>query len=79
MPKTFGYLLSMKRPKDKQCDLAIREVVERVPLEGGFLPRRYKVIVNDFEKEFEIQGVAANVDQKNGRVHLSVGGVLQRE
>lgn len=48
--------ITTKRPRDAMCAQVIREVTERVPLEGGFLPGSYKVIVNGVEKEFELQG-----------------------
>ena len=46
--------ITTKRPKDEMCAQVITEVTIRVPLEGGFLPGRYKIIVNDFEKDIEI-------------------------
>ena len=46
--------ITTKRPKDEFCAQVIKEVEERIPLEGGFLPGRYKVIVNEVEKAFEI-------------------------
>jgi hypothetical protein len=48
--------ITTKRPKDAMCAQVITDVTERVPLEGGFLPGSYKVIVNGVEKEFELQG-----------------------
>jgi len=48
--------ITTKRPRDAICAQVIKEVTERVPLEGGFLPGRYKVIVNGVEKDFELQG-----------------------
>ena len=51
---TIRVHITTKRPKDALCIQVITEIQERVPLEGGFLPGRYKVIVNDVEKEFEI-------------------------
>jgi hypothetical protein len=46
--------ISTKRPNDAMCAQVITEVTIRVPLEGGFLPGRYKIIVNDVEKDIEI-------------------------
>jgi len=46
--------ITTKRPKDAFCAQVIKEVEERIPLEGGFLLGRYKVVVNEVEKEFEI-------------------------
>ena len=46
--------ITTKRPKDAICIQVIKEVTERIRIEGGFLPGRYKVVVNDVEKEFEI-------------------------
>ena len=51
---TISVHITTKRPQDAVCIQVIKEVQERVPLEGGFLPGRYKVIVNDVEEEFEI-------------------------
>lgn len=55
--------ITTKRPKDAMCAQVITDVTERVPLEGGFLPGSYKVIVNGVEKEFELQG---DVDMNQG-------------
>ena len=46
--------ITTKRPNDAMCAQVITEVTIRVPLEGGFLPGRYKIIVNDVEKDIEI-------------------------
>ena len=51
---TISVHITTKRPQDAVCIQVIKEVQERVPLEGGFPPGRYKVIVNDVEEEFEI-------------------------
>jgi hypothetical protein len=48
--------ITTKRPRDAICAQVIKDVTERVPLEGGFLPGSYKVVVNGVEKEFELQG-----------------------
>ena len=55
--------ITTKRPRDAMCAQVITDVTERVPLEGGFLPGSYKVIVNGVEKEFELQG---EVDMNQG-------------
>jgi len=46
--------ITTKRPKDEICAQVITEVEERIPIEGTFLPGQYKVIVNEVEKEFEL-------------------------
>ena len=51
---TIRIHITTKRPKDAICIQVIKEVQERIPLEGSFLPGRYRVIVNGVEKEFEI-------------------------
>ncbi|MBC8231514.1 hypothetical protein H8E77_18345 [bacterium] len=51
---TINVHISTKRPKDAICIQVIKDVQERIPLEGGFLPGRYKVVVNEVEKEFEL-------------------------
>ncbi|MBM3237134.1 hypothetical protein FJZ31_12655 [Candidatus Poribacteria bacterium] len=51
---TISVHITTKRPKDAVCIQIIKEVQERIPLEGSFLPGRYKVTVNNIEKEFEI-------------------------
>jgi len=51
---TVHVRITTKRPVDLMCAEVIREVTVRVPLEGVFFPGRYKVIVNDVEKDFEI-------------------------
>ena len=51
---TINVHITTKRPKDALCIQVIKEVQERVPLDGGFLPGHYKVIVNKVEKEFNI-------------------------
>jgi len=51
---TVHVRITTKRPKDANCIQVIKEVTERVPLEGGFLPGRYKIIVNEVEKEIAI-------------------------
>ncbi len=48
--------ITTKRPADLMCAQVITETTVRVPLEGGFFPGSYKVIVNDFEKDLVIQG-----------------------
>jgi hypothetical protein len=51
---TISVHITTKRPKDAFCIQVIKEVQERIPLEGNFPTGRYKVIVNNVEKEFEI-------------------------
>ena len=51
---TIRIHITTKRPKDAFCIQVITEIEERIPIEGGFLPGSYKLIVNDVEKEFEI-------------------------
>jgi len=46
--------ITTKRPKDAMCALVITEIKERVSIKGGFLPGHYKLVVNDFVKEFDI-------------------------
>ena len=46
--------ITTKRPNDAMCAMVITEVTIHVPLEGGFLPGRYKIIVNDVEKDIEV-------------------------
>lgn len=46
--------ITTKRPKDAMCAQVITDITTRVPLEGGFLPGHYRVIVNGVEKEFDI-------------------------
>lgn len=46
--------ITTKRPKDEACALMIKEISLHIPLEGGFLPGRYKIIVNDVQKDIEI-------------------------
>ena len=46
--------ITTKRPTDAICAQMITDVTIRVPLEGGFLPGRYKIIVNDVETDVEI-------------------------
>lgn len=53
---TIHVRITTKRPKDANCIQVIKEVSERIPLEGSFLPGRYKVIVNGVEKEFDTGG-----------------------
>ncbi len=66
--------ITTKRPKDAICAQVITEVAERVPLEGGFLPGRYKVIVNGVEKEFELQGdVNMNLGEGILRGKVTIG------
>ncbi len=48
--------ITTKRPVDLMCAQVITETTVRVPLEGVFFPGRYKVIVNDFEKDLIIPG-----------------------
>lgn len=48
--------ITTKRPREAICAQVIKDVTERVPLEGGFLPGSYKVTVNGVEKDFELQG-----------------------
>ncbi len=51
---TIHLRITTKRPKDAFCIQVITDIQERIPLEGGFLPGRYKIIVNDVEKEIKI-------------------------
>ena len=51
---TVNVHITTKRPDDAMCAQVITEVTIRVPLEGGFLSGRYKIIVNDVEKDIEI-------------------------
>jgi len=53
---TIRVRITTKRPKDAMCAQVITETTVRVPLEGVFFPGRYKVMVNDVEKDFDIQG-----------------------
>jgi len=48
--------ITTKRPRDLFCLQVITDITVNVPIEGGFLPGRYKAIVNDVEKDFVIQG-----------------------
>ncbi len=48
--------ITTKRPADLVCIQVIDEITLRVPLDGTFFPGRYKVIVNDFEKDLIIEG-----------------------
>ena len=52
---TIHIRITTKRSKEEICIQVIDEVTIRVPLEGAFFPGRYKVIVNDVEKDFVIQ------------------------
>jgi hypothetical protein len=66
--------ITTKRPRDAMCAQVITEVTERVPLEGGFLPGSYKVIVNGVEKEFELQGdVDMNLGEGIIRGKVTIG------
>ena len=51
---TVHLRITTKRPKDAICIQVITDIQERIPLEGGFLPGRYKIIVNGVEKEIKI-------------------------
>ncbi len=51
---TIHIHITTKRPKDKSCIQVIEEVTERIPVEGGFLPGHYRVIVNEVGEEFDI-------------------------
>lgn len=47
--------ITTKRPKDRMCAQVMTEISMRVPLDGTFFPGRYKVVVNDIEKDFDLQ------------------------
>jgi len=51
---TIKINITTKRPKDAICIQVVKLVEERIPLEGGFLPGHYKLIVNGFVKEFDV-------------------------
>ena len=51
---TVHVRITTKRPRDTACIMVITDVTIRVPLEGGFLPGRYKIIVNDVEQDISI-------------------------
>lgn len=51
---TVRVRITTKRPKEQMCATVITDIIVRVPLEGGFLPGRYKIIVNDVEKDIGI-------------------------
>ena len=57
--------ITTKRPRDLFCLQVIADITVNVPIEGGFLPGRYKAIVNDVEKDFVIQG-GEDQDQDDG-------------
>lgn len=61
---TITVKITTKRPKDAICAQVVKMVTERIPLDGGFLPGHYKLIVNGFVKEFDIEGEV--VDEGNG-------------
>ncbi len=54
---TINVNITTKRPKDAFCIQVVKMVEERIPLDGGFLPGHYKIIVNGFVKEFDIGSV----------------------
>lgn len=64
---TIHVSITTKRPEDAMCAQVITRVTLRVPIAGGFLSGRYKVVVNEAEKDFEIQG-GADLDQEDGVV-----------
>ncbi len=47
--------ITTKRPKDAICIQVIKPFEENIALKGGFPPGKYKLIVNNFEKVFEVQ------------------------
>ena len=47
--------ITTKRPKDAFCIEVIKPFEEKIILKGGFLPGKYKLVVNNFEKIFEVQ------------------------
>lgn len=47
--------ITTKRPKDAFCIEVIKPFEAKIALDGGFLPGKYKLIVNNFEKVFVVQ------------------------
>jgi len=67
---TVNIHITTKQPKDVACIQVVTFVTERIPLEGGFLPGRYKLIVNDIVKEFEIGGEVPENGILQGKVTI---------
>jgi hypothetical protein len=67
---TVNIHITTKQPKDAVCIQMVKFITETIPLEGGFLPGKYKLIVNGIVKEFEIGGEIPGNGVLEGKVTI---------
>ena len=67
---TVNIHITTKQPKDAVCLQVVTFITERIPLEGGFLPGRYNLIINGVIKEFVIDGEVPENGILQGKVTI---------